>query len=378
MAAEGRARVLVIDDEQSVREMISEGLTSLGWEVATAADAEQARRLVARGVFECAICDIAMPGEQGTELLEWMRRYDPLLAVVMLTGLRDAPTAVAAMRAGASDYVCKPFSLPEMDARLREALDKRRLRIENQRYREHLEELVEARTRKVLEAMEEIATLNRELTRAYDNTLSALMIALEHRDNETQGHSLRVVAYTDRLAREMGIRDPELTEIKRGAMLHDVGKIGVRDAVLRKPGPLDPEEIEQMHQHPRWGWEMLRGIEFLAVPAEIVLSHQENWDGSGYPRGLQREEIPIGARIFAVADTLDAMTSHRPYRNAGTMEQVRGELLRCAGSQFDPRVVEAFLAVEPEEWWALRAAVQRAMGAREDAGIPPGLFSLGR
>ncbi|MDQ7008382.1 MAG: HD domain-containing phosphohydrolase, partial [Acidobacteriota bacterium] len=294
-----------------------------------------------------------------------------------LTGLRDAPTAVAAMRSGASDYVCKPFSLHEMDARLREALEKRRLRIENERYREHLEELVEARTRKVLEAMEEIAALNEELTRAYDSTLSALMIALDHRDNETQGHSLRVVAYTDRLAREMGIVEPELTEIKRGAMLHDVGKIGVQDAVLRKPGPLDPEELEQMHQHPRWGWEMLRGIDYLAVPAEIVLSHQENWDGSGYPRGLRQEQIPVGARIFAVADTLDAMTSNRPYRNAGTMEEVRGELLRCAGTQFDPRVVEAFLAVEAEEWWTLRAAVQRAMAAREDAGIPPELFSPG-
>ncbi|RMG43052.1 MAG: response regulator [Acidobacteria bacterium] len=365
-----KANILVVDDNPSVRDLLREGLEAFGYEVQTAASAAEARRRIeAGGEFDLVLCDIDMPGERGTDLLKWIRSYDPDIAVMMVTGIDDAGTAVQAMLGGAADYVCKPFSLPEVRARTERALEKRRLTIENRMYQDHLERLVDERTREVLQAMARIRGLHEQLKSAYDATLTALMIALDYRDTETQGHSLRVVEYTTRLAQEMGIGEPELTAIRRGAMLHDVGKIGIPDAILRKPGPLNEEEQEIMRLHAQLGYDMLKDIEFLADSAEIVLAHQEKWDGSGYPRGLREEQIPIGARLFAVADTFDAMTSDRPYRAALPYERARQEMIDYAGTQFDPQVVEAFLRVPPEEWDQIRARVQEVLD-RRPSGIP--------
>lgn len=349
------AKVLVVDDHQAMRDILRQGLEAAGHRVATAGSAAEARALYAAGeVFDLALCDIDMPEESGVELLAWLKENDPDLAVVMVTGIDDAGTAVSALLSGASDYVCKPFSLTEVRARADQALDKRRLVLENRDYQVHLERLVEERTHEVLQAMSRIRGLNDELRSAYDNTLTALMVALDYRDNETQGHSLRVIQYTEQLARGLGIAEPELTDIRRGAMLHDVGKIGIPDSILKKPAKLDPEEWAVMRRHPELGWAMLRGIPFLRVPAEVVLSHQERFDGTGYPRGLRAEAIPIGARIFAVADTLDAMTSDRPYREAMTYERTRQEMIDFSGAQFDPLVVEVFLHVPRREWSEIR------------------------
>jgi putative nucleotidyltransferase with HDIG domain len=362
-ADSGPVRVLVVDDEQSVRDVLTEGLTAFGYRVRSAASAAQARALVEAEAFDLALCDIDMPGERGTELLGWLKQRDPHLAVVMITGIDDAATAVSAMLSGASDYLCKPFRLDEVRARTAQALDKRRLELENLTYQRDLERLVDQRTREVRGALQRIEGLNAELREAYDNTLSALMIALDYRDNETQGHSLRVVEFADRLARELGLEEEQRLAIRRGAMLHDVGKIGVPDAILRKPGGLDGWERHVMKMHPQLGYEMLHDISFLASAAEIVLTHHERWDGSGYPRGLRGDQIPIGARIFAVADALDAMTSDRPYRRPRTFEGAREELVRHAGDQFDPGVVEAFLRVAPQEWDEVTARVQEAIGS---------------
>ena len=179
------------------------------------------------------------------------------------------------------------------------------------------------------------------------------LAALDTRDTETQGHSVRVSDYTVVIARRMGVEDPELTEIRRGALLHDVGKIGISDAVLRKPGKLSPEEWIEMRKHPEIGYRILSGIKFLEKSLPIVIAHQERYDGSGYPRGLKGEEIPLGARIFAVVDTLDAMTSDRPYRRALSYETARQEIIRNSGIQFDPSVVEVFLSIPPDDWKAV-------------------------
>ncbi len=379
--SQGSPRVLVVDDNQSVRDVLRDGLTAAGYDVTTAPAAHEAREKFQDGRgFDLVLCDIDMPGESGTELLAWLKKTDPELAVVMVTGIDDASTAVNAMLSGASDYVCKPFSLTEGRARTAQALEKRRLRLDNRKYQVHLERLVEERTHEVLEAMHRIRNLNDDLRSAYDNTLSALMIALDYRDNETQGHSLRVIRYTERLAQELGILEPELTDIRRGAMLHDVGKIGIPDAVLRKPAKLDAAEWAIMKRHPELGWEMLRDIPFLRVPAEIVLCHQERYDGTGYPRGLKGDGIPVGARIFAVADTFDAMTSDRPYRQALSYERTRQELIDFSGAQFDPLVVEAFLRVPPQEWRVVREQAQetiaeRAMGREFIAEIRESVFA---
>ncbi|RMF75832.1 MAG: response regulator [Acidobacteria bacterium] len=364
-------RILVVDDDAAIRDLLAEGLGAHGYSVSTAADVDAARGLFHRaGAFDLVLCDLNMPGSSGQELLGWLKQRDPDVAVIMVTGVAEAQVAVGCMRDGAADYVVKPFHLPEVLTRVAQALDRRRLVIENRAYQQNLEVLVGERTREVVQAMARIRTLHEELRGAYDATLSALMIALDYRDFETQGHSIRVVEYTERLAREMGIDEPELTDIRRGTMLHDVGKIGIPDSILRKPGPLDEQEWEIMKTHAELGYRMLKDIPFLAGPAEIVLAHQEKWDGSGYPRGLRGPEIPLGARIFSVADTFDAMTSDRPYRKALSYERARQEIIDFSGRQFDPRVVEAFLEVPPEEWDEIRAHVERVLSERSSPGMP--------
>lgn len=224
----------------------------------------------------------------------------------------------------------------------------------------------------------ENARLFQELQASYDSTLDALTRALDLRDRETEGHSRRVVEYTTRLAVEMGLDARTIAEFRRGALIHDVGKIGVPDAVLHKPGPLDPAERGEIEKHPLKGYEMLLGIPHLREEIKIVLGHQEKWDGTGYPYGLKGEQIPLGARLFAIADTFDALTSDRPYRQGRPYEVARRIIQEEAGKQFDPHVVAAFLAVPPEEWVSIRARVMdevrqrralEAERARQERGL---------
>ncbi|MDX1389207.1 MAG: HD domain-containing phosphohydrolase, partial [Acidobacteriota bacterium] len=258
-----------------------------------------------------------------------------------------------------SDYVTKPFNLQEVGIVVERTLEKRQLILENRAYQQNLEEKVHERTAELLQKKAEIETLFGELQDSYENTLHALVTALDFRDNETHGHSSRVVEYAVLVAEAMGVREPDLTWIRRGAILHDVGKIGIADAVLKKPGKLDDEEWAEMKKHPEMGYRMLQHIDFLEPALPIVLCHQERWDGTGYPRKLEGEAIPLGARIFAVVDTFDAMTSDRPYRAALPIEKAVGEIRRCAGSQFDPAVAEAFLSIPAEKWREIRERVHK-------------------
>ncbi len=354
-----RTRLLVVDDDQSIREVLAEGLHSLGYEVVTASDAEEAfRSLESRGL-RLVLSDVDMPGQNGIELLRRIKRADADVDVIMVTGVVDVDTAIAAIRQGASDYVTKPFNLQEVALVVERTLEKRRLILENRAYQLHLEEMVAARTAELAQKKEEVERLYRELEVSYESTLQALVTALDYRDNETLGHSRRVVEYAVLVADRVGVKEPELSWVRRGAILHDVGKIGVPDAVLRKPGRLDPGEWEEMRKHPEMGYEMLRHIPFLAPALDVVLSHQERWDGSGYPRGLRGEGIPLGARIFAVVDTFDAMTSDRPYRRALPIRAARDEIQRFSGVQFDPAVAEAFLSIEEGSLNEIRERVHR-------------------
>jgi putative nucleotidyltransferase with HDIG domain len=256
----------------------------------------------------------------------------------MLTGYGDTEAAVDCLRRGAVDYLLKPPKLTDLIRSIERALAKRRIELARKRYQKKLE-------RKVRDRTGELRTALRDIQGTYQTTLLALVRALDAREHETSDHSQRVVKYTEAIAERLSLRGPELEEIGRGALLHDIGKIGVPDAVLLKPAKLTPEEWKEMRRHPDIGYDMIRSIEFLNTPAAIVLSHQERFDGRGYPRGLRGEEIHIGARIFAAADTLDAMTSDRPYRKGTTFENAVDEIQRCAGSQFDPEVVRAFLDI---------------------------------
>jgi len=329
-------RILIVDDDASVRDVISVLLQEEGYECRTASSAEAALDVAAAEAPPLVISDMKMPGRDGIWLLEAFRERYPETAVIMLTGYGDTEAAVDCLRRGAVDYLLKPPKLTDLIRAIERALAKRRIELARKRYQKKLE-------RKVRDRTGELRTALRNIQGTYQTTLLALVRALDAREHETSDHSQRVVKYTEAIAERLGLRGPELEEIGRGALLHDIGKIGVPDAVLLKPAKLTPEEWKEMRRHPDIGYDMIRSIEFLSTPAAIVLSHQERFDGRGYPRGLRGEEIHIGARVFAVADTLDAMTSDRPYRKGTTFESAVDEIQRCASSQFDPEVVRAFM-----------------------------------
>ena len=357
-AAESK-HVLVIDDELSVREILAEGLSSFGYRTHMAGSADEGYDLLRQTPIHLVLSDIEMPGGSGLNLLQRIKAHDSDLDVIMVTGVVDAQTAIDAIRQGASDYVTKPFNLEEVQIVVERTLEKRRLIIENRMHQERLEELVAVRTDELREKKEEVERLYEDLQDSYESSLQALVTALDFRDNETQGHSYRVVKYAVQVAQRMGINEPDLTWIRRGAILHDVGKIGIPDSILRKPGKLTGKEWEEMKKHPEMGYRMLQDIRFLRPALDIVLSHQERFDGSGYPRGMAGKQIPLGARIFSVVDTFDAMTSDRPYRAALSIEDSREEIRRWSGRQFDPDVVEAFLSIDAETWREIRAGVHR-------------------
>ena len=346
----GPARILVVDDELPVRSMISATLERQGYNVQSCASGREAIALLGRNAFDLVLSDIVMQDGNGIALLEQIHSQQPQLPVVMVTAIHDISVAIDAMRRGAYDYLLKPFEREHLISTVQRALTRRQELQESHSYQQSLEEAVRARTEMLRQAME-------DLEHSYDVTLEALGDALDLKDSETEGHSKRVTAYTIALARAMGINPADIKVIARGAFLHDIGKMAIPDEILLKPDTLTPEEQEVMREHCGRGYHILRKIPFLSGAAEIVFTHQEHHDGSGYPNRLRGNEIPIGARIFSVADTLDAITSDRPYRKARGFDAAREEILRCSGTQFDPAVVEVFLKIPNELWHELRSEI---------------------
>jgi putative nucleotidyltransferase with HDIG domain len=344
-------RILVVDDEEAIREIVSSMLTTAGYVCQQAASGVQALALLNSGEeFELMLSDLMMAELDGIGLLERTKEKFPDMPVVMVTAVHDISVALAAIRNGAYDYLLKPFEREQLMNTVGRALENRRLKLENRTYQTNLESLVEARTDQLQVAMA-------DLERSYDITLQALGDALDLKDAETEGHSRRVTAFTIAIAREMGVPREQILVIARGAFLHDIGKMAIPDSILRKPGKLDDREREIMREHCYHGYQMLKKIPFLAEACDIVYSHQEHFDGSGYPRGLRGAEIPLGARIFSVADTLDAIISDRPYRPARSLTAARKEIQAWAGTQFDPEVVEVFLRMPDEVFEDLRREI---------------------
>jgi len=330
----GPPTVLVVDDDRAVRDVLCAVLKEEGYPVRQASGAVAALQLLRGDDLPLVLCDMKMPERDGLWLLEEVLRRHPHAAVVMLTGYGDTESAVDCLKRGAADYLLKPPRITELVRAIERAWSKSKLTSARARYHQGLARRVRERTAELTAALAGVA-------QSYSNTLVALVNALDAREHETSDHSQRVVRYTLAIARRMGICGQELEDFGRGALLHDIGKIGVPDSILLKPGPLTHAEWVEMRRHPEVGSRILEEIEFLRPAAEIVLAHQERWDGGGYPRRLRGEAIPLGARIFAIGDTLDAMTSDRPYRKAATFAQARLEISRCGGTQFDPRCVEA-------------------------------------
>ena len=336
-------RILIVDDEHYIRGVLTKLLSSEGFQSDTAEDVQEAMQKLAENEYEMVLTDVTMPGLDGFQLLQHVSNHYPEIAVMMITGVSDINLAVRALSNGAYDYVTKPFNLLELKSKIDNALHRRRLVCENRQYQFHLERRVEDQTAELRKVLGTIS-------HAYSHTLEALINALDARERETQRHSKRVSEYTMLLARQLNIPAAEFIEVERGALLHDIGKIGISDAILLKPAKLTEEEWVEVRKHPEIGFQILRGIDFLNEAARMVLQHQERFDGTGYPQRLAGKEILLGARIFAVVDTFDAMTSDRPYRKALGYQTAREEIIRCSGTQFDPEIVECFLEV-PEQTW---------------------------
>jgi putative nucleotidyltransferase with HDIG domain len=336
-------RVLVVDDELAACKLLSILLGPPDYYCAMASNGEQALLTLQREPFDAVISDLQMPGMNGMELLAEVRRRHFHVAFLVTTGIDDVDVGVQAMRSGADDYLVKPLQESVVVASLERALHKQRLEQQVENYRQHLEEMVVERTAQLQAALQQIE-------RSYEDTLQALGAAIDLRDSETAGHSQRVCRYSLAIARAMNWSDQQLGSLARGAYLHDIGKLGIPDGILLKPGPLTADERTHMQQHVQIGFELVKGIPFLVDAAEIILAHHERHDGSGYPRGLKAEEIPPGARIFAVADSFDAITSDRPYRRASPFDAGRETIRREADRLFDPEIVSVFLSIAAETW----------------------------
>ena len=349
-------RVLVVDDEAPARNVLALVLAQIGLRCEKAANGEEALRILEEKQTDVVISDLQMPGISGMELLAKVRQLYPHLVFLVVTGTDDIQVGIRAMQEGADDYLVKPFQVDAsvVSTSLARALHKKRLEQEVENYRHHLEEMVAEQTQQLREAL-------REVERSYEHTLEALGVAIDLRDSSTAGHSRRVFLYSIEIGKAMGGLEHELKNIAMGAWLHDIGKLAIPDAILLKPGSLTDEERQVMQRHVQIGYDLVKGIPFLSNAAEIILGHHERCDGSGYPRGLQAEEIPGGARIFAVADTFDAMTSDRPYRRALPFAASREVIERGAGKQYDAHVAHVFLSTPDETWQKIRretAAIQ--------------------
>lgn len=345
-------RILVVDDEEPIREIVASMLGAAGYRCKQAGSGMEALAVLASGdEFELMLSDLMMADLDGIGLLERTKEKYPDMPVVMVTAVHDISVALAAIRNGAYDYLLKPFEREQLLNTVSRALENRRLKVENRTYQTNLESLVKART-------EQLQATVRELERSYDITLEALGDALDLKDRETEGHSRRVTLFTIAIAQAMGLPREQITVIARGAFLHDIGKMAIPDNILNKPGKLEPQEMAIMKEHAYHGYQIVKKIPFLADAAEIVYSHQEWFNGEGYPRHLRGEEIPLGARIFSVADTFDAITSDRIYRPAQSYSAARAEISRFSGRQFDPEIVKVFLGMPDKVWEDLRKEIE--------------------
>jgi putative nucleotidyltransferase with HDIG domain len=351
-----KAKILIIDDEPHVLSVL-ELLLMEGYQCQTASSAVAALRYLQQQNYDLVLSDIMMPEMDGIEFLEHIKQLGKELVIIMISGNLNIQSAIEALRRGAFDYVTKPFNLSEVEMAVRRGLRHQALLKANKQYEQHLEELVNLRTYELKLTNNHLNATLEKLYQNYRATLRGLAAALETKDVETRGHSDRVVAFCILLGKQLGLDDRDMIALECGALLHDIGKIGVPDSILFKPGPLTDEEWVQMRRHVNYGAQILMGIDFLQGAAKVVSQHHEKFDGSGYLQGLVGEEIYIGARIFAVADAVDAFTSDRPYRAGRSFEEAVEELHRCSGTHFDPKVVQAFTDVPVSQWREIRRKV---------------------
>jgi putative nucleotidyltransferase with HDIG domain len=343
-------RFLVVDDDPSITDVLRRILESMGHPVTVFTDPLEAAQATE---FDLVVTDYMMPNLNGIELLGVLRAKRPDAVRLLITAANDFKVAIDAVNRGeVFRIIGKPWQLHDLRFGLQQAVDYYRLVQENRRL-----------TRELADRNERLSTLNglleQQVVERTNGLLEGMIRALDYRDTETQWHSWRVAKFTRRIAEAAGLAGDVLMHIEQGALLHDIGKIGVRDSILLKPGPLTPDEWVEMRKHPEMGYRMLANIPYLQDAAQIVYQHQERFDGRGYPRQLKGDEIVIGARLFCIADTFDAITSDRPYRKGSPPEVAFREIGRLGGTQLDPHLVKVFLSIAPEEWLRIRADIAK-------------------
>ena len=350
------ARVLVVDDEGSIRTSVQGFLRDAGYQVEIAEDTQSARELLAAGDYDVVLSDIVLPGGSGVVLLKAIRDASPDVQVIMMTGEPNVETASEAVRAGASDYLAKPVSQVAILAAVRRAAqakrmldENRRLQEENRRYQDDLEQMVARRTS--------------ELNEALEGTIHAMSLVVESRDPYTAGHQQRVAELARAIAGKMGLTGEVIQTVYFAGVIHDLGKLSVPAEILSRPSKLTAAEFELIKVHPVSGYEILKTVAFPWPIAEAVLQHHERLDGSGYPRGLSGDEVLPVARILSVADVVEAMASHRPYRPARGLEAALAEVTGKRGELYAPDVVDACVRLFREEGYEFEALDVHSQGA---------------
>jgi putative nucleotidyltransferase with HDIG domain len=329
-------QILIVDDEEVICSILARRLTREGYTCVTANDGREALQYFYKHPFSLIISDIKMPEMDGLTLLKRVKATNPKMMVIMVTAFPEIDLAVEAMHLGAYDFIIKPADLDLVILSVKKALEKKRLEEEIVAYRSHLERLVEERTTKLQQAY-------RILKKAHLDSVKVLVEAIDAKDPYTRGHSDRVTRMSLKIAFQFGFAEDRLESLEYGALLHDIGKIGIKDEVLQKPGALNSEEYQYIQEHPLIGVKIIEGLDFFKDKIPMIRHHHEHYDGSGYPDGLLGAAIPLEARIIAVPDAFDAMTSARPHRGMMPLQDVLMELEKCKGTQFDPKILEIFL-----------------------------------
>ena len=327
--------ILVVDDEEQIRRLLNRILSGVDYTCTLAVDVSEARECLARQSFDLVLCDVNMPGESGIDLARHIASDYADTAVIILTAMDDPKTVDAAIAAGTYGYIIKPFNPSELIINIRNALRRRKLEIVNRTYQQDLEQMVKERTVK--------------LQGAFEGIIQAVVRMVESRDPYTAGHQQRVADLAVAIAREMNLPENQVEGIRMAGSIHDLGKISVPAEILSKPGQLTDIEFALIKTHPRVGYDIIADIEFSWPIAQIVLQHHERMDGSGYPQGLSGQDILIEARILCVADVVEAMASHRPYRSALGIDAALGEITDNVGKRYDPEAVDAVLRLFREK-----------------------------
>jgi len=350
-----QTKLMIVDNNKKRRSSLKKFLSKYSFLIEEASDFSQAsNKLLSANSFSILLFRLGSSEQHKISAIRSIRKFNPELGIIILSGQIDTEFAVSLYKKGVIDHIVKPDNKAGLYSAVRNELLKKDLLSDTRMYRERIERIKDQQEKNLKKAL--------ALEEIYDSTLENLMAALDLRDVETFGHSRTVAKYSQVLAKILGINDPEtLVNIKKGALLHDVGKIAIPDSILKKPSALSASEWEKIRLHPSLGYGLIKEIKLVQEVGNIILYHHERFEGGGYPNSLKKQEIPQEARIFAVADALDAITSYRPYRNERDFKFAREEIERNSGTQFDPEVVKAFCSLDLKKWEKIRFESTRLM-----------------